>query len=492
MKNGDFISRSFNTGLSVINVPESRDMPFWGRIYDAESRVEVVDEQNRLCRVKNRTLADKSKFACSESYMILTNWFRSSVLKVDYIKGGYVYFTPDQLQYNTSMKCNSLDYDFGYAKQYPRFKFCNTGEAGVIGVENGRVRLSGQDRSAYICKYGSPIKIYDTELENIVISDLHFLGASDFTSKAVIDISYSNSDAIKIDGCSFTACQNDVVAVVASGNVCFSNNTVRNVYKNGVTADNRSDNFRVVGNSFSNIGLLMQQTFAIKSQGQNYYIANNIISDFGYSAITVGVWYSDKYFRPCAGIVENNEIYHSKDYADNIKRYGLMDSGAIYVASQNERCNIRNNYIHDIAGVYNNRGIFCDGGARNFTISGNVITNISAGRCIDSWRDKSPESSIGATNTGNVIADNIVDGQIRFEGNDQVKNNCRIAGNYVLVADDSILVGDTINNVDKRGASTKITYTGEKKGRIGINRKSYALVKKNSNWKSLKRYLILN
>ena len=96
-----------------------------------------------------------------------------------------------------------------------------------------------------------------------------------------------------------------------------------------------------------------------------------------------------------------------------------MDTGAIYVYTQNTSLEIRNNFIHDISGPYGNRGIFCDDGTVNTYIHDNRVERISNSYCIDLRRVQSvetrPDSKIRRVNVGNRIEKNQVDGRIRFE-----------------------------------------------------------------------------
>ena len=97
----------------------------------------------------------------------------------------------------------------------------------------------------------------------------------------------------------------------------------------------------------------------------------------------------------------------------------LMDTGAIYVNTQNASLEIRNNDIHDISGPYDNRGIFCDDGTVNTCIHDNKVVRIENSWCIDLRRVLSVEtradSKIRRVNVGNRMERNQVDGKVRFE-----------------------------------------------------------------------------
>ena len=102
---------------------------------------------------------------------------------------------------------------------------------------------------------------------------------------------------------------------------------------------------------------------------------------------------------------------------DGFSRY-LMDSGAIYTWTINKDVTLSGNYIHDIGGYGDNRGIFCDDGTVNVTIVNNKVVRIRNSWCIDLRRvasvEKDPRSAIRRSNVGNRMENNVVDGKVRF------------------------------------------------------------------------------
>ena len=103
-----------------------------------------------------------------------------------------------------------------------------------------------------------------------------------------------------------------------------------------------------------------------------------------------------------------------------------MDSGVIYVWTQTDGITIHNNYIHDISGIKDNRGIFCDDGAKNVTITGNVIQRIQNSYCIDLRNVTFVAEKVPDHNIGNICTDNLVDGDIRFYLRDE---SCKESNN---------------------------------------------------------------
>ena len=122
---------------------------------------------------------------------------------------------------------------------------------------------------------------------------------------------------------------------------------------------------------------------------------------------------------PASGIIERNEIFQTDSYRKEAPQNLLMDTGAIYVYTQNTSLEIRYNDIHDISGPYDNRGIFCDDGTVNTYIHDNRVTGIANSYDIDLRRvlsvETRPDSQIRRVNVGNRIEKNQVDGKIRFE-----------------------------------------------------------------------------
>lgn len=108
-----------------------------------------------------------------------------------------------------------------------------------------------------------------------------------------------------------------------------------------------------------------------------------------------------------------------------------MDSGAIYTWTKNDNVIIRNNYIHDYAGAADNRGIFCDDGASNLKIYDNIILNIPNCYCIDSRMVKDQNANIH-NNSNNFMANNMVDGGVRFMGYGDENRNCVKGANIIL------------------------------------------------------------
>ena len=152
----------------------------------------------------------------------------------------------------------------------------------------------------------------------------------------------------------------------------------------------------------------------------------------------------------------------------------------------NNHLEIRNNYIHDMAGAGDNRGIFLDDGAMNVMIIGNVIVNTATGSAISSRRVKSVESTVGYVNVGNIINGNVFEGAIRFIGNEDCDNGCEYGGNYILVKLGEEPPRNNLENVLITGEDHFLKYAGIENGKVGLDGNSYKQMRKSPVWKQMK------
>ena len=77
-------------------------------------------------------------------------------------------------------------------------------------------------------------------------------------------------------------------------------------------------------------------------------------------------------------------MFQDSIFIADYQQYTLMDGGAIYISTRLDDVVIRYNYIHNVKGMKDNRGIFCDDGAKNLKIYGNVFYGIHNSYCVDS------------------------------------------------------------------------------------------------------------
>lgn len=182
----------------------------------------------------------------------------------------------------------------------------------------------------------------------------------------------------------------------------------------------------MLNNLFKNVCATLNNKSAVMCSGDNFLIKGNRFVNFSYTSVACGKHYTAQNPDPTSGIIEYNEFCHDENYRSSISKNGLMDGGTIYVATQTDGITIRYNYIHDISGVKDNRGIFCDDGTKNVSITGNVIQRIQNSYCIDLRNVAFVSDKVPDHNTGNTCTDNLVDGDIRFYLRDE---SCKESNN---------------------------------------------------------------
>lgn len=403
----DIFHSVWDTGTGVIS--GDSDVFLWSSVYFSQGRAQCIDPENNLYRLKCKSLTKKECSDLSFSHLLLTEWYKSKMMKVEAVENGYVLFFAADGQ-------EDLNLDFSYAQRFPRFKLLNTKSA-PFAVRNGVVQLDPRFPSVHVCQSGRLLSASGACFRSISFQGFKFVGNRD-NIYALMDFTKTLTDGISIRRCEFCGLQSKLIMVAYTPDFTFSDNTIHDCYRGGIESF-ASPRTRVCNNVFHNVGLAMSNDFCICCAGEDYLVSGNKISDFGYGGIAIGMHYRQKRTCPINGIVEYNELYYSQNYREQYQEHTLMDSGAIYVFTQNDNTLIRNNYIHDYIGMKDNRGIFMDDGAINVTVRDNVIMHITNSWSIDSRRvaevETDPDSQVRMTNIGNTIINNKTDGKIRFE-----------------------------------------------------------------------------
>ena len=380
----------------------------------ADRPVEVVDAKRKLCRIRTRKRLEGQ----GRLYVQVTSWYRLFTGPVTEVKGRYLYFTVDNL--DRSGLSYNINGDLTYGKQFPRFRL---------------VRIRETDQ---------PIS---TSVFNFTACNFRRVDISGFTFQDNAGQKAKNPDnflirfyACKLGGasvreCTFKSIRSDVIRIAYTDGVEVRNCRFTDCYRIGVLAYNHAGGVCVSDNSFERMGLDAEHTPCVKCEGSDYLVSGNRFVDFGCCAVMAGVHFSEEMKFPASGVIEHNEIYQTDVYRKEAPMNLLMDSGAIYVNTQNASVEIRNNDIHDISGPYDNRGIFCDDGTVNAHIHHNSVFGIANSYCIDLRSVPSVEnradSKIRHVNVGNRIHDNRVDGPLRLyvrsdDPGSYVGNNLRV------------------------------------------------------------------
>ena len=364
----------------------------------ALGRPELVDRKSSLCRVKTRE-KDVSAKNADGLYLILTQWYRSGKYPVQRIQGGYIYFTCQNYAADGE-PFHDPDSDYKYGRVLPRYE--------LLDARTAPAGCHRSTASRFLTMQGCYLGAFS-------LSGARFIGNGG--RDCLMQFYANDAVSIEVSGCRFESVHGDVIHVQRTSNFRFADNTLERLWMQGVTVDYFSSGAEFTGNRFRDTGILMDQTFCIQLRGSNFHVHDNVFTDFTYGAIGIGTYYRENIPASASGVVEENELSCSSGFT----RY-LMDSGAIYTWTINKNVVIRKNYIHDIGGYKDNRGIFCDDGTVNVHILENRVLRIANSYCIDLRRvpkvAKDPKSYVKKVNVGNRLEGNVVDGKVRFENDD--------------------------------------------------------------------------
>lgn len=362
----------------------------WSRFYVSKDTIQILDAGNGLCRVR-RTDNLKSQKTPKTAYIQFTCSYSSKTGKILSMDRRWIYF-------KLTDGIANINLDYKYGKCYPRYR--------VMGLSSAKEMLME-------CHTATFLRIHKCQFKALTISGINFAGSD--ASDPLLEIIGSKASHFLISDCQFEAIEGKAVYERASTHVWIKNNRFSHLVGDGIRTDDGSTGCIIENNIFTNCPLGMKNTFAIMARSQDFLIKGNRISDFCNGGIGVGIWGGSESDAVCSGTVADNELFLTDDFAASPEQNSLMDSGAIYVWTRTDGIQIRGNYIHNINGLKDNRGIFCDDGTRNVTIIGNTIEHIYNSydidlRWCDDYKEKVPDH-----NKGNVIRDNKTTGKIRFE-----------------------------------------------------------------------------
>ena len=375
----------------------------------------------------------------NDVWINLSCWFVAYTVKVLYTQDHYIYF-----QYNGGY---NIDGDYYFAKKYTSFYFINLDKTGGSAYYNSN-KLYFDSSQLVDCGNFAGFNI-QSNTGIVKFCNINFLGAS--AGQYFINVTGSK---VIIDKCGFDGFINYCIGNASSGEVYISNSNFKN-FTSGVVFSDVDTKCYISSSQFKDCGLWRNNDPVIRLYGE-YYVANNIIEDYGYSAIGIGKSNLTEQ-HDCGGIVEYNTIRQTAEYLKYAHHKTVMDGGAIYIATNNYDTIIRYNRIINYIGRSNNLGIFCDDGAYNIKIYSNLIENTPDNYSI-SARYATGRSTAGNTdNVNKVIAQNVVTNPIWLEGNPNVTNNGCLLGYNIITG---LQAANRINNLE--GQETQ-TYT------LGVN-----------------------
>ena len=428
-RNGDPWSGAWDPGWLFLH-PRGGRIDSFGPAVQSPGTVKVVDEGRRLCKVR---LPDRTALPdgpVQDGYIQLTRWYEARTCKVTQIRDGWVYFIAEDLERVSPLGYN-VNYDFLYGRKMPRFRLGNVGAETTVTLDGGRIRLPDGVGAAHCCMASTFLNIHNSAIGSITLAGLEFRGNAAVELRSLIGVYQCRCGSFTVRDCTFSDIRSPLFSAEYTDHIRFTGNSFEDCDRHVISTSATCRNARIQDNRFNRCGCEWGPWACITVCGDDYVVSGNRICDFGYVGIFVGCIESGLAGTEPGGIVEDNTLWYDPDFLADSLSHTMMDSGAIYISTCNDIATVRRNYIHDIGGYKDNRGIFCDDGARNFDIHDNVILNIANSYSIDSRRVPEGEGARIPHNVGNRIHGNLVNAPIRFEGNEK-GDRCSLGTNYRL------------------------------------------------------------
>ena len=389
-------------------------------------RFKLPDELSDLSIVENDyVFVNFSSWFVSRTCRVIKTEYRAAEGDVE--EGNYLFFQFESGSYPS-------DYDYSYAKTFCSFFLINYGNnyEGISVKEN---KIFFPSRYKYV-RYCNEDTFSIDVTGRVLISNVSFVGGNR-------NIIGNSNSTIIIENCSF---KNSFGIQTITGSettdLYISKCCFNNLWGGAVSSLGK---LYVCDCNFKNTSLNRTNNFGIQGSG-HYYIARNYIEDYGYGAIRLGLISMSDY-KESYGIVECNIIKQSREYLYEAKHKTIMDSGAIYVATNNNPyCVLRYNKVINFDGRKDNRGFFLDDGAYNVYVLGNILENIVNARSIEG-RFVTGRPTAGLTdNINKVFVYNVCDQGINISGRPNVEggNGCYLGYNLFT---DKCYLSHVISNV---------------------------------------------
>ena len=477
---GDIYEGGFSTKYVWLD-PKLNDLFIWGQMYQADRMVDIVDEKTKLCCIHSPEFNLDAEKVGPNAWLQLTEWYMSGTYKIERVEGQDVYFTASDLKPGLAAYGNyNVNYDYTVVKKYPRFRVCNMGDATVnLNIAEGKPVTN----DFYECQSSTFLQLNGTELKHLEVSGISFYGNA---GKSML-LRFQGarvSDGINIHDCEFHSVKSVAVYMWQTSNTNISNCRFEDFYDYGLLAFSKTRNIRISNNNFLNMGKGLKNYFSILCLCKDFYVSNNTLVNFGFDGIGVGTGVDDEYEGN--GIVEDNVLYFTDEYAEYAKKSSLIDGSAIYLYTKNDGTIVRYNRIHNYSGAHSNRGIYCDDGAYGFTLCGNIITGNLNSNYIDSRLVPSADLP---TNTNNVVEYNIVQGRYKFEGSTMSNNGCVKGKNIVL----NVMNGDpykiVLGKFDKAEEDVNLEYNKNENLSIVVPRSTHRELKKLPVYDRIRKYI---
>lgn len=413
-------------------------LDYKGKYNFAESLVEVLDEKSKLCRIK----AAVNNQDITGASIQLNEWYMVKTYPITKVKDGYIYFTATDLAYDKMYKCYNVNYDYGVSKKKPRFAIVNMAESS-LSVRRGKIVFPVDVASVHETSCSRFMVLYNDTFNFFQLKDITFIGSK--VNNQLLFFKKVKANKIVVSNCVFKYIKNPIIRCDDANNVFFVENKIQDCFGNAVWSYNNSANTVITSNVFSRTIHHVDRSSCVLCFGKNFYVANNVFKNFGGMAIFAGIKYNQPKTAPNSGIIENNEIFYTSDYLDFMRKYSLIDGGAIYLSTHTDGIIVRYNYIHGFGGIDSKRSIYCDDGCYDTKIYGNVIVQPDDEQAVFEWYSSGAAAKTSKSNSGIDFMYNVIWGKYKME--ERSKSDC-VHGTNVI-----IYTGERPQNVLKNFAA---------------------------------------
>ena len=454
------------------------DVDIWTPFYATDSLIQIVNENEKLCRVHIPPTCNINISTTPGTYIQYTEWYYTRTCRIDSINDGYIYFKVPELYLRSNTY--NVNYDYYWQKRLPRFRLLKS--LNSIAQPNNAIREGDA---------GTFVSVENSKFKKLSFENINIYGNKSWAN--IFNITNTSfHDYFLLYDCIFYGQRGGVLASNNSCNIFVEKCQFYNQHSTIILSDNNTARTVINNNIFENCGLGMMNSFCVRCNGQDYLVKGNKFINYGYGAIAVGVWYKTNNPKPCRGIVEQNIIYNTEDYIKNIDQHGLMDGGAIYLWTLNDGAVIRYNFINNISGAGYNRGIYCDDGAMNFALYGNIILNVHNSNCIDARYSGVLEdfNKSKSSNINKVVEYNIVNGGVKLQGKPKFKNGCVKGINYIT---EKVVTGNVrnYNDLEEKKEDIIINIRKVRNTKVIVDRKSRRLLRSTPIYDEIKRYITI-
>ena len=384
--------RGYELGNNYLDLENLQPEDTWTPVRKARSWPVPVLFKKGVYKIRCNE-PDLSEEEAKDLWLHISQWFSGPFYPVVRIKDGWLYFRKEE------ETPTSILSELRFGRCLPRYMLCDK-----------PVR-----EDLHACTVTCFLSLSNSRLGQFSMEGLSFLGNAD--GNYLIWLDGVQADSVSIRNCRFSHLRSAGIKLDRTDGFRLENCLFTGNYQMCVRIAADCRNTLIASNRFIGNGRMLTNYPLVSCSGVDYRISDNYMEDFSYSALGLGIHYTENDRYGTRGIVERNEICQSEAFRQPPMR-SLVDAGAIYISTNNTRTIIRNNYIHDIDGPHGNRGIFADDGVMNVTIEGNTIRRIRNGHCIDlrkCFRVKwLPDTKVSTPNTGNIVQDNIYDGTVRL------------------------------------------------------------------------------